>query len=133
LALLNPLIQRLKNSRIHGGDDIYRRIQFFLGHARFPCVRKAPFHSGITEPHHRHGKTNEHFLAVGETFHGMSITIKGTKISALQNAALLSDSTPVSGLESGKIPLYPPFKRGMKGGFTRNLNPTPETSLPNPV
>ena len=32
----------------------------------------------------------------------MSITIKGTKISALQNTALLSDSTPVSGLESTK-------------------------------
>jgi hypothetical protein len=46
----------------------------------------------------------------------MSVTIKGAKISALQNASLLSDSTLVSGLESGKIPLSSPFlQRGKEG------------------
>jgi hypothetical protein len=61
----------------------------------------------------------------------MSVTIKGAKISALQNASLLSDSTLVSGLESGKIPLSSPFlKTGGRGGFeTQNLEPDTRNQL----
>jgi hypothetical protein len=40
----------------------------------------------------------------------MGVTIEGSKISFLQGAALLSDSTLLSDLESGEIPLFiPPF------------------------
>jgi hypothetical protein len=120
--LLDSLTQRLKNSRIHRGNNIHRRIQFFLSHSRFPCIRKAPFHSRIAEPHHRHGKTHEHLLAFGETLDGMGVTIELAKVSFLQGVSLLSDSTPVSDLESGKIPLSSPFAKGERGGFgTRNL------------
>jgi hypothetical protein len=54
----------LQNSRVHRGDDTHRGIKFFLGHPRFPCVRKAPIHSWITESHHRDGETDEHLLAL---------------------------------------------------------------------
>jgi hypothetical protein len=63
--LLNALIQRLQHSRIHRGDHIHRRIEFFFRHPRFPCVRKATINSGIAKPHHRHGETDQHFLALG--------------------------------------------------------------------
>jgi hypothetical protein len=54
-ALLDPLVQRLEDSRIHGGNHINCGVQLFFRHPRFPCVRKAPVHSRIAEPHHRDG------------------------------------------------------------------------------
>jgi hypothetical protein len=84
LALFDSLIQGLQDTRIHRGDDIHCGIQFFLRHPRFPCVRKAPVYSRIAKPHHCHGKTHEHLFPLGETFHSMGVTIKGTKISFLQ-------------------------------------------------
>jgi hypothetical protein len=86
--LFDPLIERLEDSRIHGGDHIDRCIQLFFRHARFPCVRKATLHSWIAEPHHRDGKTDEHLLPFGETLHGMSIPIKRPKVSFLQSFLL---------------------------------------------
>jgi hypothetical protein len=84
-ALFDPLIQRLQHFRVHCTDHIdWGGIELFLGHARSPCVRKATIHSRITEPHHRDGKTNEHLLALGETFDGMRIALESSKISLLQ-------------------------------------------------
>jgi hypothetical protein len=122
LALFDSLIQRLQNTRINGRNHIYRRIQFFLRHSRFPCIRKAPVYSRIAEPHHRHRQANEHLFSVSETLHGMGVAIEGSKISCLQNASLLSDSTPVSGLESGKSPFIPLLQKGERGGI-RNSKP----------
>ena len=64
LPLFDSLIQRLQHARIHRRDDIHCRIQLFLRHPRFPCVRKAPFYSWVAQSHHRHGETDEHLLAV---------------------------------------------------------------------
>jgi hypothetical protein len=83
--LLNPLVQGLQNPCVHRRNHINRRIEFFLGHARFPCVRKAAVHSRIAEPHHRDGKANEHFLAICQALHGVSIAIKSSKIGFLQD------------------------------------------------
>lgn len=87
-ALLNPLIQRLKNTGIHCGDNIHRRVQFLLRHPRLPCIRKAPLDSGVTQPHHRNGQADEHLLSLAETFNGMSVTIECSEISFLQNVTL---------------------------------------------
>jgi len=61
----DPLIQRLQHSRIYRSNHIHRCIEFFFRHPRFPCVRKAAFHSRVAEPHRRHGQTDEHLLALG--------------------------------------------------------------------
>ena len=63
--LLDPLIERLQNPRIHRGDHIDGGIQLFLRHPRFPCVRKAPIHSRIAQPHHRDRQSHQHLLALG--------------------------------------------------------------------
>jgi hypothetical protein len=81
LALLDSLVKRLKNSRVHCRDHVNGSIEFFFGHARFPCVRKAAFHSRIAEPHHRHGQSHQHLLAFAKTSHGMGIAIERAKIS----------------------------------------------------
>jgi hypothetical protein len=65
LALFDSLIQRLQNARIHSGNYIHGRVQFLLRHSRFPCIRKAPLHSRIAEPHHRNGQADEHLFTVG--------------------------------------------------------------------
>jgi len=87
--LLNALIQRLQNSRVNGRNHINRGIKFFLRHPRFPCVRKATVHSWITEAHHRDGETDEHLLAVGETFDGVGIAVKRSEVRFLQVLAPL--------------------------------------------
>jgi hypothetical protein len=84
VSLLYSLIQRLQHSRVHGGDNIHRRVQFFFRHPCFPCVRKAPLDSGITEAHHRHGKADKHFLAIGETGYGMGIPVESSKVGFVQ-------------------------------------------------
>jgi hypothetical protein len=83
LPLLNPLIQGLENSRIHRSDDIHRRVQFFLRHPCFPCVRKASFYSRVAQSHHRNGQADEHLFTVGQTFDAVSVTVEGAKISSL--------------------------------------------------
>jgi hypothetical protein len=85
VSLLDPLIQRFEHSRVHRGDHIHRRIELFFRHPRFPCVRKAPVNSGIAKPHHRDGETDQHLLALGETFDGVGIVIESAKVSFLQN------------------------------------------------
>jgi hypothetical protein len=89
ISLLDPLIQRFEHSRIHRGDDIHSRIELFFGHPRFPCVRKAPIHSWIAESHHRNGETDQHLLALGETFDSVGITVEGSKVGFLQGSWLL--------------------------------------------
>jgi len=84
VSLFDSLIQGLKYARIHRSDDIHRRVQFFLRHPRFPCVRKAPVYSRIAKPHHCHRQPDEHLFAVAETFDGVSVTVEGAKISLLQ-------------------------------------------------
>ena len=89
VSLFNPLIQGLQNPRIHRGNYVHSRVQLFLGHSRFPCVRKAPLHSMIAKPHHGDGETDQHLLPLGETLHGVSVAVKCTKISFLQRHQLI--------------------------------------------
>jgi hypothetical protein len=86
-SLLDPLIQRLQHTRIHGGNHINSRIELFFGHPCFPCVRKATVHSGIAKAHHRDGQTDEHLFPFGETLDGVSVTIESSKIGFLQGLA----------------------------------------------
>jgi hypothetical protein len=83
VSLLDPLIQRLQNPRVHRGDHIDCGIELFFRHPRFPCVRKASFNSRIAEPHHRDGETDEHLLAFGEAFDGMGVAIESSEICFL--------------------------------------------------
>jgi hypothetical protein len=80
LPLLDSLIERLKHARVYGGDDVHGGIQFFFGHPRFPCVRKAPIHSGIAELHHCDRQSDQHLFPFGETFDSMRIAVKSSKI-----------------------------------------------------
>jgi hypothetical protein len=84
-SLLDSLIERLKDTRIDCGDHIHRRVEFLFGHSRFPCIRKASFHSGIAQAHDRHRKPDEHFLSFRETFHRMGVTIDLAKIGFLRS------------------------------------------------
>jgi hypothetical protein len=81
LPLFDSLIQRLENSRVHRRDDIDRRVQFFFGHAGFPCVRKAALHSRIAKPHHRHGEAHEHLFALREASYRVRIPVECPEIS----------------------------------------------------
>jgi hypothetical protein len=89
ISLLDPLIQRFKHSRIRRGYHVHRRVEFFFGHPRFPCVRKAPIHSRIAEPHHRDGETDKHLLALGEALHRVRIAIESPEVSFLQGRCSL--------------------------------------------
>ena len=89
VPIFDPLIQRLQNPCVHGGDHVDRGIQFFLRHPRFPCVRKAPLHSRITKPHHRDRETDQHLLPLGETFHRMGVSVEGSKIRFFQSCSSL--------------------------------------------
>jgi hypothetical protein len=79
----------LQNPRVHRGDHVHGGVQLFFGHPRFPCVRKAPLHSRIAKPHHGDRETDQHFLPLGETFHGMGIAIKSSKVSFLRRHQLI--------------------------------------------
>jgi hypothetical protein len=83
VSLFNPLIERLQHSGTHGRNHVHSRIQLFLGHPCFPCVRKAPVHSRIAQPHHRYGQAHEHFLTFRQAFDGMSVTVESSEISFL--------------------------------------------------
>ena len=84
VSRFDSLIQRLQHSRVHRGDDVHRRIEFFFRHPRFPCVRKAPIDSRIAKAHHRDGKTDEHLFPLGEILDGVGVTVKCSKICFLQ-------------------------------------------------
>jgi hypothetical protein len=113
--LFDPLIQRLQNARVNGRNHIHRRVQFFLRHPRFPCVRKAPFDSRVAQSHHRNGQADEHLFTVGETFDSVSVTVEGSKISFFQSVTPFGFDTGLR--ESGKIPLSSPvFAKGERGG-----------------
>lgn len=77
---LHPLIERLQNPRIHRRDHIDGSVQFFLRHPRFPCVRKAPIHSRIAQPHHRDSEPHKHLLALAQTLDGVGVAIESSKI-----------------------------------------------------
>jgi hypothetical protein len=96
------LIQRLQDTRIHSGNHIHRRVQFFLSHARFPCIRKAPLHSWVAQSHHRNGQADEHLFTVTETFDSVSVSVEGSKISSLQCVTPFRFD-PAQILESWKI------------------------------
>jgi hypothetical protein len=87
-SLLDPLIERLQNARVHCGNHVDRGVQLFFGHARFPCIRKAPIHSRIAEPHHRNRETDEHLLALAETLHGVRVAVESSKVGFLHVIAL---------------------------------------------
>jgi hypothetical protein len=87
--LLDSLIERLKYPRVYRGDYIDGCIQFFFGHPRVPCVRKAAIYSRIAEPHHCDGKTDEHLLALGQTFHGVGVAVEGSEVCFFQDRAPL--------------------------------------------
>jgi len=110
--LFDALIQRLQNARVDGRNHIHRRVQFFLRHPRFPCVRKASFHSRVAQSHHRNGQADEHLFAVAETFDSMGVTVEGAKISFLQGMSLLSDSTRS---QPENPPFIPLWQRGKEG------------------
>jgi len=76
----DPLIERLQDSRINRCDHIHRGIQLFLGHARFPCVRKAAIHSRIAQPHHRDSETHQHLLALGQAFDGVGVFVESSEV-----------------------------------------------------
>ncbi|HZD40253.1 MAG TPA: hypothetical protein VE131_05990 [Terriglobales bacterium] len=80
IPLLDPLIQRLHHPGVHGGDDVYGGVELFLGHACFPCVRKAALHSGVTKAHHGDRQAHEHFFPVSEALDGMGITVKCSEV-----------------------------------------------------
>ena len=84
VPLLDALIQRLQHPGIDRRDHIDRSLQFFFRHPRFPCVRKAPVNSWITEPHHRDGEADEHLFPLGKTFDGMGVAVKSSEIGFLQ-------------------------------------------------
>ena len=84
VPLLDALIQRLQHPGINRGDHIDRSLQFFFRHPRFPCVRKAPVNSWITEAHHRDGEADEHLFPLGKTFDGMRVAVKSSEIGFLQ-------------------------------------------------
>lgn len=83
ISLLDPLVQRLQHSGIHCGNHIDRGIQFFFGHPRFPCIRKAAVDSRIAQPHHRDSKTDEHLFALGEALDCVCVLIEGSKVGFL--------------------------------------------------
>ena len=77
---LHPLIERLQHARIHCCNHVHRRIQFLLRHPRFPCVRKAPIHSRIAQPHHRDRESHQHLLALGQTLDRMGVFIECSEV-----------------------------------------------------
>jgi len=83
LALLDSLVKRLKNSRVNSRDHVDSSIEFFFRHARFPCVRKAAFHSWIAEPHHRHREPYEHLFTLAQTRHRVGIPVESTEIGLI--------------------------------------------------
>ena len=89
ISLFYSLIQGLQHSRIHGRNHIDRGVQLFLGHPRFPCVRKAPVHSRIAKAHHRDSEPHEHFLTFAQAFDGMRIAIESSEISFLHSQSPL--------------------------------------------
>jgi hypothetical protein len=80
---LDPLIERLQDTRIHRGNHIDGGIKLFFRHPGFPCVRKAAIYSRITEPHHRDRKPHEHLFPLAQTLDGMGVFIEGSKIGFL--------------------------------------------------
>jgi len=83
ISRLDSLIQRLQHAGIHRRDHVHRGVQLFFGHSPFPCVRKAPLHSRIAQPHHRYRQTDQHLLTRGQAFDSVSIAIESPKVCFL--------------------------------------------------
>lgn len=83
LSLLYPLVQRLHDAGVDGSDDVDGGIELFFRHSRFPCVRKAPFRSGLAVARHRHGQTQQHLLSLAEARHAVRLAVKCAKIDFL--------------------------------------------------
>jgi hypothetical protein len=85
IPLLDSLIQRLEHASVYCGYDIHCGIQFFFGHPRFPCVRKAAIHSRVTEAHHRDRESNKHLLTVREALDRVCFAVESSKVRFLQD------------------------------------------------
>ena len=80
LPRLDSLIERFEYACVNGSDDIHRCVEFLFGQSRFPCVRKAPVHSGIAVTRHRHSEPKEHLLPFAEAVDAMGVTIELSEI-----------------------------------------------------
>lgn len=85
IPLLDSLIQRFEHAGVNGSNDIHCGIQFFFGHSRFPCVRKAAIHSRIAKAHHSDGETDQHLLALREALHRVCFAVESSKVRPLQD------------------------------------------------
>jgi hypothetical protein len=73
---LDPLVEGLENASVDRSDQVHCGIELFFGQSCFPCVRKAPVHSGITVARHCDGQTKKNLLSFTEAFNGMSVTVE---------------------------------------------------------
>ncbi len=89
ISLLDPLIHRLHNSGVDRGYDVHRSVQLLFRHTSLPCVRKAPFYSGLAVAGHGDRQPQKHLLPVCQTGDVMGLTIKQTKIRSLRQFTLL--------------------------------------------
>lgn len=78
-------IEGLQNACIDCCDDIHSAVEIGFVNTRFPCVRKASFHSRLAVAHHGDGQTHEYFFALTEICSGVSIAVKLTEISSLDH------------------------------------------------
>jgi hypothetical protein len=78
-------VERLKNPRIDGCNHIHGAVQIDFVNTRFPCVRKAAFHSRLAIAHHGDGKTHEYLFAFAQIFNGVSIAVKPPEISSFNH------------------------------------------------
>lgn len=82
-------MKRFHNPCIDRGNDVHCCFQLLFRHPRFPCVRKAPFYSGLAVAGHGDRQPQKHLLPVGQTGYIVGLTIKQTKIRSLRQFTLL--------------------------------------------
>jgi hypothetical protein len=78
-------VERLQNPCIDSCDDIHSAIEIGFVDTRFPCVRKATFHSRLAVAHHGNGETHKYFFALAEIFNGVSLAVKLPEVSSLNH------------------------------------------------
>jgi hypothetical protein len=109
-SLLNALIEGLQHPCIDCGDHIHSRVQLFFRHACFPCIRKAPIHSRIAEPHHCDREADQHLLALSEAFDGVRIAVECPKIGFFHVIAPVreraQDAAPLRSQTSALVPQH---------------------------
>jgi hypothetical protein len=109
-SLLDALIEGLQHPCIDCGDHIHSRVQLFFRHACFPCIRKAPIHSRIAEPHHCDREADQHLLALSEAFDGVRIAVECPKIGFFHVIAPVreraQDAAPLRSQTSALVPQH---------------------------